>query len=173
MLADQLLKEASQLSLPELDQLVPKVISLRAHRVAPGLPFREAELLQQINRGIPVGSRQRLRKLYEKRDSEQLNEHEHDEIKRLVLQVEQIQSRADRLFDGACGFARNDADGADGTIRAGWRGTFLTAFRPKSGKRSSRARLVAVSIAAARHVLPCNRFRLSTLNQKAQVDRTI
>ena len=117
MSADQLLKEASQLSLPELDQLVSNVIRLRANRVAPGLPFREAELLQQINRSIPAELRQRLGELYEKRDSEQLNEREHDELKRLVLQVEQIE--AERI-----GYL---------TELAALRGTTLTALMEQLG----------------------------------------
>ena len=92
MSAEQLIEEASQLSLPELDQLVSKVISLRAQRVGPGLSVEEGQLLQKINRGIPSALRKRSEELIEKRDAERLSGSEQEELKRLTGEIEQIEA---------------------------------------------------------------------------------
>jgi len=90
--ADQLFKEASQLSQPELDQLASKIISLRARRSAPSLPGREAELLERINRGLPTLLQERFAELVTKRDAEALTPKDHEELKALTLQVERIEA---------------------------------------------------------------------------------
>ena len=92
MSADQLFKEASQLNRRELDQFVSKVISLRAQRIAQNLPGRESELLGRINRGLPVSLHERFAELVKKRDAETLTPQEHEELKRLTLEVERIEA---------------------------------------------------------------------------------
>jgi hypothetical protein len=95
--ADQLLKEASQLSRQELDQFVSKIISLRAQRTAPSLPGKEAELLRRINLGVPTSLQERFADLAKKRDAEALTPEEHEELKGLTLEAERIE--ADRIRD--------------------------------------------------------------------------
>jgi hypothetical protein len=97
MSADQLLREASELSPSDLDQFVSKLIRLRAGRIAPHLPVREAELLRRINQGIPGPVQRRLEELAGKRDLATLSPAEHEELKRLSLQAEQIE--AERIQD--------------------------------------------------------------------------
>jgi hypothetical protein len=92
MSSDQLLKEASALSQSDLDQFVTKVISLRAKRLAPSLPAREAELLGRINQGIPGPLRQRSDDLTKKRDAENLSRAEHEELKDLTSQIERMEA---------------------------------------------------------------------------------
>ena len=92
MSADQLFKEASELTQPELDKFVSKVISLRAQRSASSLPRREAELLRLINRSLPAPLQQRMSELATKRDAETLTTEEQDEIKRLTLEAEAIEA---------------------------------------------------------------------------------
>jgi hypothetical protein len=95
MSAEQLLKEAGQLSPSELDQFVSKIINLRAQRSAPNLPARESELLRLINKGLPPQMRRRLADLEQKRDAEMLSDNEQEELKRLSLDAEAIE--AERL----------------------------------------------------------------------------
>lgn len=97
MSADQLLKTAGELPLPEFNQFVASVIRLRAERSAPSLPAREAELLVRINQGIPPGTSQRYDELLAKREAGQLSEVEHEELKGLTLQVEMVE--AERVRD--------------------------------------------------------------------------
>jgi len=92
MSSDQLFKEASRLSRPELDQFVSKIISLRAQLSAPSLPGREAELLRLINRAVPASIQQRFAELVKKRDAEALTPQEHEELKGLTLEVEGIEA---------------------------------------------------------------------------------
>ena len=95
MSAEELLKKAGELSLLELDRLATEIINLRAQRAAPSLPAREAELLGKINRGVPAALQKRCEELIEKRDTETLITDEHEELKRLTLQIELIE--ADRI----------------------------------------------------------------------------
>lgn len=95
---DELLKAADQLSLTELEQFLANLLALRARRRAPGLPQEEADLLLQINRGIPSEIRARYEKLITKREDETLTREEHEELLDLVEQVEALQvERAEHL----------------------------------------------------------------------------
>lgn len=96
--ADELLKAADQLSLTELEQFLANLLALRARRRAPGLPQEEADLLLQINRGIPSEIRARYEELLAKREAETLTPEEHEELLGLVEQVEALQvERAEQL----------------------------------------------------------------------------
>ncbi len=92
MSADQLLKDAGELSLSELDRLVAKIINLRAQRAAPSVPASEAELLLKINRGLPAPIQSRAQELTAKRDTKTLTPSEHEELKRLSLQAEEMEA---------------------------------------------------------------------------------
>jgi hypothetical protein len=95
---DDLLKAADQLSLTELEQFLANLLALRARRRAPGLPPEEAELLLQINRGIPSETRAQYEDLLTKREAETLTPEEHEELLKLVEQVEALQAeRAEHL----------------------------------------------------------------------------
>ena len=92
---DKILDGMAQLDLSELERFSLNVNSLIARRKAPNLPKREAELLQQINRGLPVTVRHLYAILNEKLLAETLTAEEHQEFSALVDQIEQ--SDAERL----------------------------------------------------------------------------
>ena len=94
--ADRLLEVAEQLSLPDLEQLLDKLLALRAQRVAPSLSADETSLLMKINNSVlPEEVRHRYRKLIKKRQEENLTEDEYNELLRLSDESEQRQ--AERL----------------------------------------------------------------------------
>lgn len=87
---EQLLHAALQMSHPELEQFVRRLFSLKAREEAPGLPEREAELLMQINQGLPAITQERLNELIEKRRAETISAKELRELKKLTDQVEKF-----------------------------------------------------------------------------------
>jgi len=90
---DELLKAVEQLSQPELDKFVSRVIALEAQRKAPSLPQAEAELLLKINQGVPPEVQKRYDELVAKRQGETLTPDEHNELLRLTSQIENLQAR--------------------------------------------------------------------------------
>jgi hypothetical protein len=90
MSLEELIKAAHQLNETDLDQLLHQVVVLRASRKAPVLPAVEAQLIQQINQGIPTDLQNQYRSLQEKRDTVALTEAEHQTLTQLSEQVEQI-----------------------------------------------------------------------------------
>lgn len=86
---DELLNGVEQLSTPDLEHFADQVLAVRARRRAPGLPEREAELLQQINQGPPATLQQRLNELTARRQAETLTNEEHQELLQIIEQVEQ------------------------------------------------------------------------------------
>jgi hypothetical protein len=92
---EKLLDGMAQLDLSELEHFAFNVNSLIARRKVPSLPKREAELLQQINRGLPVAVRQQYALLNEKLLAETLTAEEQQEFSALVDRIEQ--SDAERL----------------------------------------------------------------------------
>jgi hypothetical protein len=87
---DELLRAVDDLSEPEFDQLVGRVLWLRARRKAPILEPAETELLLEINQGIPMELHQRYQALRDKRDDETLTDKEHIEIIQLSNQIEML-----------------------------------------------------------------------------------
>lgn len=85
---DELLNTAEQLSLAELERLVSRAIELRAKRSARSLPKVEAQLLKKINQGLPLEIQKRFRELNAKRKAETLTPEEHQELLRLIDQIE-------------------------------------------------------------------------------------
>jgi hypothetical protein len=90
---EDLLKAVEQLSSPELEQFVHQVISLQAHRKAPGLPKDEAELLLKINQGLPFDLQDRYNELIAKRQAELLTSDEHTELLHLTEEVERQEAQ--------------------------------------------------------------------------------
>lgn len=89
----ELLDAVEQLGTSELDRFVSQVLALHARRKAPSVPPDETSLLLEINRGLPPELRARLEQLGEKRENEALTADEHDELLRLVTQVEELDVR--------------------------------------------------------------------------------
>ncbi len=87
--ADQLLNQMAQLDTATLERLALQANNLVAQRKARHLPKREADLLQQINRGVPVAVRQRYNLLNEKLLDEMVTPEEEQEFGDLVDQIEQ------------------------------------------------------------------------------------
>lgn len=83
-----LLQAAEQLDANELNTLVDALIALKARRHAPVLAQTEAELLQEINQGLPAGLQARYTELIQKRQEERLTPSEHGELLALTKQVE-------------------------------------------------------------------------------------
>jgi hypothetical protein len=90
MSLEELIKAAHQLNETDLDQLLHQVVVLRASRKAPVSPAVEAQLIQQINQGIPTDLQNQYRSLQEKRNTVALTEAEHQTLTQLSEQVEQI-----------------------------------------------------------------------------------
>lgn len=70
-----------------------EVIALQARRRAPTLSPSEAELLQQINQGVPAPLQQRYAWLINRRQAEQLTPEEHQEVLQLTARIEGIEAR--------------------------------------------------------------------------------
>lgn len=85
---NKLLEGVAQLDLGELEQFAANVNTLVARRKAPNLPKREAELLQQINQGAPLETRQRYNLLNQKLLDETLTPAENRELATLIEQIE-------------------------------------------------------------------------------------
>jgi uncharacterized protein involved in exopolysaccharide biosynthesis len=95
MSLDELLKAANELDEPGLDRLIHQVAVLRVSRKAQVLTHEEAQLLQQINQGVPTDLRAQYQVLRAKREDETLTAPEHQSLIKLSSQIEQI--GADRL----------------------------------------------------------------------------
>ncbi|MEW5986222.1 MAG: STAS/SEC14 domain-containing protein [Chloroflexota bacterium] len=85
---DELLHGVEQLSLPDLEQFVWRVLALQAQRKAPGLPHNETELLLKINRGLPAEMQRRYDELVARRKAETITPDELQELLRLVDHIE-------------------------------------------------------------------------------------
>jgi ERCC4-type nuclease len=90
MSLDELLKAANELDEPELDRLIHQVAVLRVSRKSQVLPEEEAQLLQQINQGIPTDLRAQYQVLRAKCEAETLTEPEHHSLIQMSCQIEQL-----------------------------------------------------------------------------------
>jgi hypothetical protein len=93
--AEEIIQVVKQLPLPELEQLVDRVIAIRAERRAPHLTGSESELLSRINQSLPAGDRARLKELIDKRDAETITSTELPELIGMTDRLENLQ--AERL----------------------------------------------------------------------------
>ena len=85
---EQLLEAALQLPRPELERFMTQLAAFSGPRYTPRFPPAEAELLWQINQGLPADLEERLDTLTNKRDSDTLTPEEYQELIRLNEQVE-------------------------------------------------------------------------------------
>jgi len=95
---DELLNGVAQLDTPALEHFISQVLTLRAKRIAPSVPKREAELLQQINQGLLPDVQQRYDELTAKRRAETLTPEEHQELLALVDRIEQADAERVRAL---------------------------------------------------------------------------
>ncbi len=87
--ADELLRVIEQMSLPDLEQFVNKVIAIKAHRKAPHLSFKESELLEKINHWLASDLKAQLDILIAKRENNRLTTEELEEITALTDKLEE------------------------------------------------------------------------------------
>ena len=95
---DELLDGVAQLDTPALERFVSQVLTLRAKRIAPSMPKKEAELLQQINQGLPPDVQRRYDELTAKRRAETLTPEGHQELLALVDRIEQADAERVRAL---------------------------------------------------------------------------
>jgi len=94
----KLFEAVEKLSLSELDQLLSRIIALRARQKSPHLSDKESELLTQINKGLPPDVRTRLDQLVKKRRANNLTSDEYNELLALTDVLEQAEvERAEAL----------------------------------------------------------------------------
>lgn len=95
---DELLRAAQQLDGLEFEQLLNRLLTIRAQRKAQALPQQEVELLLAINRKIPVELQSRYDLLAQKRQDETLTGVEYQELLNLTDRIEELQvKRAESL----------------------------------------------------------------------------
>lgn len=85
---DELLRGVATLDMQTLELFTERVLALQARRRAPNLSQAESELLQKINRPVPVALRERFNLLNEKLQEEIISPEEHQEFLQLVEQIE-------------------------------------------------------------------------------------
>lgn len=91
--SDELLREIQRLGMREIEQLLARILQLRAERSAPSVSSNETDLLLQINRGLSEDEAYRYRELMEKRRAGMLTPSEHQELLRLTETAEALQAR--------------------------------------------------------------------------------
>lgn len=92
---DQLLSGVAQLETTDLERFAEQVYLLLAQRKVPSLSQLEADLLQQINQGLPKATQHRYNDLRAKQYAKSITPQEHQELLTLVDIVEQAD--AERL----------------------------------------------------------------------------
>ncbi len=92
---DQLLNGVTRLETADLERFAEQVNLILAQRKVPSLPQPEAELLQQINHGLPEATQHRYNELRAKLNAATITPEEHQELLALVDTIEQAD--ADRL----------------------------------------------------------------------------
>lgn len=88
---DQLLQAIDQVETSELRRFVSEVLARASQRLAPSLSAEETELLQKINHGLPATLDSRRQELDAKRRADALTDLEHEELLRLIDDVEALQ----------------------------------------------------------------------------------
>lgn len=95
---EELVAAAGQLGQTDMDQLVDKLLALRARRRASSLSAEESTLLEEINKGIPASKRDRYDALLARRRAHQLSDEERLELYELTDFVEAADAeRLERL----------------------------------------------------------------------------
>jgi hypothetical protein len=84
----ELLQSVDRLNEPDLDQLLDRVLLLRAKRKNNILSAAETDLLLQINQGVPMELHQQYQALKKKQDAEILTGEEYEELLELSDRIE-------------------------------------------------------------------------------------
>lgn len=87
---EDVFRGVDQLSTPEFEDFVKRILALRAKRRASVLSKTETELLQEINRGLSQTAQQRFDDLRLKMQQESLTPAEHQELLDMTAQVEKL-----------------------------------------------------------------------------------
>ena len=85
---DEILDGIAQLHDDEFEPFAEQVMAQRVRRRASVLPEDEAELLEQINRGLPVELWQRYELLNTKAHEEEITAAEREELLQIIDQIE-------------------------------------------------------------------------------------
>lgn len=86
---DTILEAVKQFSPEELDEFTLKVHTIRAQRTTPHLSQREAELLKQVNEGLPQDELRPLQELRQKLETGTITETERAKYLQLTEKLEQ------------------------------------------------------------------------------------
>ncbi len=95
---DQLLEAALQMPRDELETFVIRLFTLKATQEAPSLSEREAEILLQINQGLPSAVQERLNELIDQRNARTISAKELRELKKLTDRVELLDAERLKLL---------------------------------------------------------------------------
>jgi len=95
---DQLLEAALQMPRDELETFVIRLFTLKATQEAPSLSEREAEILLQINQGLPSAVQERLNELIDQRNARTIRAKELRELKKLTDRVELLDAERLKLL---------------------------------------------------------------------------
>jgi len=95
---DQLLEAALQMPRDELETFVIRLFTLKATQEAPSLSEREAEILLQINQGLPSAVPERLNELIDQRNARTISAKELRELKKLTDRVELLDAERLKLL---------------------------------------------------------------------------
>ena len=87
---NQIFQSLSSLGLPELDQVMKRLIGLRKQRLTTVLTENETDLLKKINSSIPVEIQSRYDHLLEKRNKETLTDFDYKELIELTNYTESL-----------------------------------------------------------------------------------
>jgi hypothetical protein len=97
MTADYIAEAAQNLSLPELDVVLERLTTIRAHRRVPALSQTEADLLKRIETAVPLVALQRRKTLKAQRE---LTDEERSEFAQLTDEIETAEAgRIDLLSE--------------------------------------------------------------------------
>jgi DNA repair photolyase len=96
--ADELLRAIQRLGMREIEQLLARILRLRAERSAPSLSSIETELLLRINQGLPEHEGRRYQELMDRRRAGILKPEEHRELLRLTDAAEALQAERVRYL---------------------------------------------------------------------------
>lgn len=88
MTADYIAEAAQNLSLPELDAVLERLTTIRAHRRVPALSQAEADLLKHIETAVPLAALQRRKALKATQAQRELTTEEHNEFTQLTDEIE-------------------------------------------------------------------------------------
>ncbi len=94
----ELLQAVEQLSQPDLEQLMSRVMNLQARRKTAHLSAKETDLLLKINQGLPLETQTRFDMLVARRQTGQITGAELQELVTLTHQIEKADAERVRYL---------------------------------------------------------------------------